>query len=467
MTIGQTASPRQQRTRVRPAALAEKAKESLFQIVVVLGLTAPSLTNGPLTWLPFVRLSTIEDGPVRLGPLALLPPLALLAWALARITAPPRRRWRWGRLHVTLPLLGLTTLTLLGLEPTASRRTAVTALSLGLIWWVYLYVVNETPDLSIPLALVILIQSGIAVGQFALQKDLGLQALGELALDPEQSGTCVLFAREQRWLRAYGLSGHPNVLGALLSVLLLLSIGDIARARGRRRICLTVVGSAGILGLLTTFSRSAWLAFGVGLLCWLTRKMIAGRQSPRRPEESFLHRLRRTLRRSAQFAVPAILAILFLLCFHDLVASRFLHLETPIEARSIQDRRTDAELALLLIRRYPWFGVGVRNYLPAVRAIEPDSRTVHNVPLLVAAELGLSGATLWLWLALSGLAQPWSRAWPPWVAMLISNLFDIALLPTNGWYAALAFGLLAAYSSLPLGAAAASQPMFHARLRDD
>jgi hypothetical protein len=91
----------------------------------------------------------------------------------------------------------------------------------------------------------------------------------------------------------------------------------------------------------------------------------------------------------------------------------------------------------------------VQNYLPAVRAIEPDSRAVHNVLLLVGAELGLPGAALWLWLAVSGLSRPLAPGWAPWIAMLTVGLFDIALFPTNSWYAAVSFGLLAAHASLP------------------
>lgn len=441
-------------TRARQTALADKAKQGLFLAFVTLGLISPSLTSGPITWLPIVRVTGFDDPPIGLGPLAMLPGLALIAWLLARAVEHPRRPWRWGRPGITLPLAGLTLLMLLGLDPAANRRTALVLLTLGLLWWVYLFVINEMPNLTTPFALVIVIQSGVAVGQFVLQRDLGLHLLGEPALDPQRSGICVLFARGQRWLRAYGLSGHPNLLGALLSVLLLLIIDDdVADARYGEQGWFTLVAGAGLLGLLTTFSRSAWLAFGVGLMAWLIRKIAHGRRAPARPERPVSGRVSRLWRQYAQFILPAVLGMIFLLLFHDLVASRFLRLETPIEARSIEDRQTDANLALLLIRQHPWRGVGVRNYLPAVRAIEPDSRTVHSVPLLTAAELGLPGAALWLWLASTGLTRPSSPAWAPWIAMLISSLFDVALFPTNSWHAALVFGLLAAHASLPLQAA--------------
>ncbi len=436
-------------THSRTTTLANKAKQSLFLAFVALSLTIPSVISGPFTWLPFIQVPGIHNAPLNLGPVALLPGLALAAWALARAIERPARRWRWGRSGITLPLAGLTLLMVASLELTLNRRTLLALLAMGLLWWVYLFVVNETPHLTILLSCIIVIQGSIAVGQFALQRDLGLSWLGEPPLDAQLSGTCVLFARGRRWLRAYGLGGHPNLLGALLSVLFLLIIDDIAEARRWRQGWFTLVTTVGLLGLLTTFSRSAWLAFAMGILFWLaTRLRIAPRRGKPFGSLSF-DRASQLWRRYAQFIVPLLLGLAFLLLFHDLVASRFLHLETPIEARSIGDRQVDANLALILIRQHPWTGVGVQNYLPAVRAIEPDSRTVHNVLLLAAAELGLPGAALWLWLSLSGLTRPSTRGWPPWIAMLFVGLFDIVLFPTNSWYAAVSFGLLAALASLP------------------
>jgi O-antigen ligase len=229
-------------------------------------------------------------------------------------------------------------------------------------------------------------------------------------------------------------------------VLLLLLADDIAEARGWRQLWFTLVASVGLLGLLTTFSRSAWLAFGLGLVAWFLRRTVLHPPGARSG-------VRQSLVWQTQYLVPSILAALFLSLQYDLVASRFLHLETPLEARSIHDRQRDADLAIQLIRDHPWRGVGVRNYLVAVRAIEPDSRTVHNVPLLTAAELGLPGAALWLWLAVTGFTHPMSAAWPPWSAMLVTNLFDIALSITNSWYATIVFALVAAYLSLPCRAA--------------
>lgn len=390
-----------------------------------------------------------------IGPLTLLPGLALLAWFLVRVVEKPRWPWNWGRLGITIPLAGLTLLMLLGLDPALNQRTMVVILTVGLLWWVYLFVVNEAPDLALPLSLVIVIQGSVAGVQFALQRDLGLSAVGELALDPRRSGVSVLFARGQRWLRGYGLTGHPNLLGAMLAVLLLLLLDEVADAGRGRRGWFTIVTSAGVLGLLTTFSRGAWLAGGVGLVCWLGRRIRVGCDGVGWTDQLGLHRFLQNWREYVPFIAPAVLTMVFLVLFHDLVASRFLHLETPIEAHSLEHRQVDSELALQLIAEHPWSGVGVREYLVAVRAIEPNSRTVHNVFLLTAAELGLPGAGLWLWLSLTGLLSPLSAAWAPWITMMISGLFDVVLAPTNSWSAVSLFALLAAYTVYPSRAAPA------------
>jgi O-antigen ligase len=128
----------------------------------------------------------------------------------------------------------------------------------------------------------------------------------------------------------------------------------------------------------------------------------------------------------------------------DLALSRFVHLSTPTEARSLDERQRDTGLALDLIVDHPWRGVGAGNYVPAIRERQPKSQPVHNVLLLVTAELGLLGAGLWLWLVLAGLRGP-PFAWGPWLAMIVIGLFDVSLWLTTSWRAAILFGLLLAH----------------------
>jgi O-antigen ligase len=408
-----------------------------FATFLVLTLSTVSWRVGPFTWWPLFRAPMLGGYPAELGLLSLLPALVVGGWLVTRLLDDAPRPWRWGRPHITLPLLGLTLLVLTNLDRAPTWRTLAQIGGMGLVWFHYLFVLNERPRLTLPLALVVLIQGAVALGQFWAQSDLGLSALGECTLDPSVSGVSVLWARGQRWLRAYGLTGHPNFLGAMMTVLLLLLVQDLRRMRGWRKIGLTVVISVGLVGLLTSFSRASWLAFGTGLAAWATQWLRAA--SRRRSEEAKMRFTVSDL--PLHLVLPILVAVVFLFIYRDLVLSRFVALDTPIEARSLDDRSTDAALALELIAAHPWRGVGAGNYLAAVRTFEPDSRIVHNVLLLVTAELGIPGAALWLWLAISGLcASP--TILPAWLAMLVIGLFDIGLWMSANWRAAVALGLL-------------------------
>jgi O-antigen ligase len=164
-----------------------------------------------------------------------------------------------------------------------------------------------------------------------------------------------------------------------------------------------------------------------------------------------------------------LLVPVFLFLYHDLVASRFLRLDTPIEAPALSERLRDAGLALELIAAHPWRGVGAGNYLASVHPFHPDAITVHNVPLLVTAELGVLGLAFWLWLTLAPFVRkcgeveeqrsfhapmlPCSHAQKvPWLALVIIGLFDNTLWMFTSWDAAILFALVSANASpFPVG----------------
>jgi O-antigen ligase len=152
------------------------------------------------------------------------------------------------------------------------------------------------------------------------------------------------------------------------------------------------------MGLFFSFSRSAWL----GTLAGLAYLMILIRPWRR------LRRLPRTVRRRillGTFLLVASIAALGV-AFAPLLQARLLHLNTPLERRSIEDRYTDVKQAWKLIRSAPLHGVGTGYYRGALQeragdTPPPEFRTVHNIPLLAAAEMGVLGALLWLALILS------------------------------------------------------------------
>ncbi|MEW5988016.1 MAG: O-antigen ligase family protein [Chloroflexota bacterium] len=469
-----------------------------FVVFVGLALMSPSWRVGPFTWWPIWLSPMLAGRPAAIGLLSLLPFLVVFLWlaGCVYLFLATRNRWvasgnsvpsssalpsrKCGSLQdfwnkrpgqAIVPLAGLSLLTLSSLDWATDWRTLTQLTGLLLFWFVFLLSLYEKQGLLLPtISLIVAVQSGAAVLQFLLQRDLGLAFWGELELDPAISGASVLWARGRPWLRGYGLTAHPNVLGAMLAVLLLWLLAAYGWSNGRRRAWLTVVITSGLLGLFVTFSRAAWLGFAIGAMLDFGFWFSADRSKIQNPKSKTL--------------LMVLPAALLLLLFGDLAAGRFLALDTPGESESISQRMEDMRLALALIARQPWQGVGAGNYLTAALPLNPTAETVHNVPLLVAAELGLPGLFLWLWLVLTPFrfwildfgfwrcllnfttetrGPPRRLRWKlspashlpraslrlalllsPWLAMVVIGLFDNSLWLSAGWRGAMLFGLLAA-----------------------
>ncbi|MFZ0549164.1 MAG: O-antigen ligase family protein, partial [Candidatus Promineifilaceae bacterium] len=390
--------------RYRAAMGLETAAHLSFAFFFFLALTTPSWRYGPFSWLPLFQFTELAGGPVRLGVLNLLPGVAAICWLGGRFLSWPKNSspWQWGTRHITWPLFGLTLLGVVSLIPAAPRLQFIEIGGLLLAWLVYLFVINERPNLQPALAAVVLVQGVTAVGQFIRQGDLGLYWLGELHLDPIYQGVTVIFARGRPWLRAYGLTAHPNLLGAILAALLLLLLPSIVRSQGWQRILWYATFMVGLAGLVLTFSRGAGLGFLAGLLTWLLlRDWHSGDRSRPVPKISPLQPL---VARYLKFILPLLLFIPLLWLYSDLFLSRLTHLDAPSEAQSLTQRVMDARLALHMIANNPLTGVGLGSYTDVAKVMKPEAARVHNVLLMVTAELGLPGMLLLLWLFLSPFA---------------------------------------------------------------
>jgi len=337
---------------------------------------------------------------------------ALGGWLLSRLLHPSRPKLQWGPTLLLAPQIGLLALGVIGVPQAVDPvYAAYGVVRLALMLAFYLMLVNAPVkrDLIVwPLAAGIAVQGAVGVPQFLLGHSLGLKWLGETAIDAGTPGASVVMVGEGRWLRAYGLTQHPNVLGGLLMASFWVVIGHLLTQRGWRRIALLSLVAVGWGTLLVTFSRAVWLGTAVGgvvlaglLLFW---PGAAGR--PERP-----------VSRSAVTLLAGVLVavlLVFVLANWQLLRPRLGLVSQGVEIRSLDERVELNKAALTLIGLRPWLGVGVSNFSEALLRLTPvsvsryrDYSPVHNVLLLTTAELGLLGGLMWLVLLIS----PWLALW--------------------------------------------------------
>jgi hypothetical protein len=253
----------------------------------------------------------------------------------------------------------------------------------------------------------------LAIAQTIHQNWLGLAWLGESYRLRDYPPTPVILIHGQRFLRAFGLLPHANVLGGLLAAALPVVVGAIVRPDGsggaamaRRLPRGRALGEALLLlsvalmaaGIILSFSRSAWLGLLCGGLYLVVRQRLGRRKA-----------ILRTVTKRGVLVVASIVVVMagLLLVEWDAVSTRLQPTSNRLERTSIQQRLSFLDLTFKIISWRPLTGVGGDNYaLAADRFLTPDQHDqafdypVPNTYLLAQAELGPMGAAAWLVLML-------------------------------------------------------------------
>ncbi len=345
--------------------------------------------------------SGYTDALLTAGDAAVLATLAL--WVLSLVGDP--RRVDLGPRFITWPLLGLVVVawvsTITSIDPTISIENAVDLVFLA---GLTLYVRNEVDSvgsLFVPVAIAVGVQAVVGLAQVVLQRSVGLDALGELRLDPTAAGISVVAtSAADRLLRAYGLTDHPNILaGALAFSLPLLALG-LGTTDRRRTILASAAFVLGGLGLVATFSRSGWLAAAVGFAIGLAI-MVRGR---------LWHQARAWL---LVGGVTFLLGAILLVPYERFLAVRANVLDpvVPTEVMSTGERVELVGAVGRLAVAHPLTGTGLATLPISIMRTQPgltfDSQPAPFVLLDVAAEIGLLGALCYGWL----LVAPWVAMW--------------------------------------------------------
>ena len=225
--------------------------------------------------------------------------------------------------------------------------------------------------------------SFLGLWQFFTQSTFAYNWLG-LAIHPAWEAGSSIVAGETigRWIRAYGSFAHPNIFGGYLAICLIFLI-SLSLKIHKINIFYWLKFIFLFSALFFTFSRGAWLAFGIFLLAI----SIYG----------IKNKDRKLLFVSSYF----LLLIIILGSINLPILETRLFSSSGNEIISTTERKAGMKEARQIIAEHPWLGVGAGNYTLASYKLNPNLpgykyQPVHNVFLLILAELGLIGAIILL-----------------------------------------------------------------------
>ena len=278
-------------------------------------------------------------------------------------------------------------------------------------------------------------QAMLGMLQYLLQKSVGWKFLGEVDLAPTIQNVAKIDVAGEKLIRAYGTMPHANVLGGFLLIGLIFSLllvmltllkkenlflnifqsnsislkddrqgkkpVDKAKTRQKKTLrVLAIVFFAVYFGLILSFSRSAYLAILLSPILFIISLSFF--------KEDYLKKLLEMIRYFIkQHKTLLVVLILLLVIFTGPFVPHILSKTTVSEQigdYSVQGRLWYAEIAVKMLRTNPDFGVGPGMFtlnMSEYVSSETDMKwwqyqPVHNVILLISAELGITCLLLFI-----------------------------------------------------------------------
>lgn len=256
--------------------------------------------------------------------------------------------------------------------------------------FLYLYAANNlktSTDLKFLvkcISVTVIITAIVAICQYATGSSFGLKFLGgrESQLLIEYKGIS----------RVSGFLVSSNSLAWFLNLWLpLLLLWGIAGTQTKFYSMYLISFLLGLLALVMTYSRGGWVSFVFSLILivmWLIKK---------RSCKIFRGAL-------VRFFMLSIIATMFALPFSPLILERL----TSDDYGAAYSRIPLAKVAINMIRYNPVRGVGFGNYEYAMHAYDNTSEhitmhfpaSVHNIYLMLAAELGIGALVLFVYISI-------------------------------------------------------------------
>jgi probable O-glycosylation ligase (exosortase A-associated) len=194
------------------------------------------------------------------------------------------------------------------------------------------------------------------------------------------------------YMGSSGLTGNPNDLALMLNLIIPLTGALALSSRGLTRQCAIAVMLLSIGGVIITFSRAGFLSLSATFFMFI---VVLVR------------------RRSTAAALALLLAVLSLPFFLPKTyvdrLSTIANLEQD-KTGSALGRYNDLRLALDVVAHHPLVGVGLGQDMIALNQARGQStwRSVHNVYLQYAVDLGVPGFLLFAWLHLLCFRSAWA-----------------------------------------------------------
>jgi len=262
------------------------------------------------------------------------------------------------------------------------------------------------------------LEATAAILQFANQSSLGLSFLKESQIAVHQAGIAKIIISGYELIRPYGFFSHPNVLGAFLAITLTISLVyshyKFKMFHVEHNKLLKTAIFIQFLAFILTFSKTAYIGLIISLL-FAYFKLFHVEQSPSNikyvPRGTVLllniicSTWNKSIRKLRMFHVEqwlitilAVLGTIFLIYKIDL----YYFITQPFNERAFLQESLN-----IIMARSPLRGVGISQSVIGMQqyynqTLEPwQFQPIHNVYLIVLAELGVIGLTLFLFFFVS------------------------------------------------------------------
>ncbi|MFH1773040.1 MAG: O-antigen ligase family protein [Patescibacteria group bacterium] len=278
-------------------------------------------------------------------------------------------------------------------------------LGVGLFWLIISANYNRLKLIYVFLAGIFL-QAVLGIWQFLTQSTFSNKWLGLAQHNSTDLGTSVIEVTKigERWLRAYGGLDHPNMLGGLLVIGILILIVEIIKINMNDKflifdfkflnnikffkIILWLLLLIFTMALFFSFSRAAWLGLIIGLVSATTLTIFN----------------RNLLQQKQLIKIILIMGILLFILFNqcqNLVIARISNSDR-LEIKSTTERLVSYQNSWEVIKQNWFTGVGIGNYVLILRnknfinQANYNYQPAHNTFLLICAEVGIIGVIFFI-----------------------------------------------------------------------